>query len=94
MDIFIISLLFVVALLAQVVDIVLGMGFGTIMTPLLIEMGYSPMVVLPVVLLLQAIAGFMAGFMHHFYENINFLNKKNLKVSSIFISMGVLGAIG
>lgn len=82
------------AFIVEIIDVVLGMGFGTIMTPLLITVGYSPLVVLPIILLLQAIAGIAAGFSHHFHENIDLLDKKRLKIVLVFVISGIIGAVG
>jgi len=85
--------LFVLAFLAESIDIILGMGFGTIMTPLLIELSYNPLSVLPTILLLQAIAGITAGFSHHFQENINFLSREKAKIVALFVIFGGIGAV-
>lgn len=87
-------LLFVIAFFAECIDIILGMGFGTVMTPLLIGLGYNPLVVLPVILLLQAISGLTAGVSHHLRENIDLFHKEKLKISSLFVISGGIGAIG
>ena len=86
-------ILFIIAFFAESVDIILGMGFGTIMTPVLIEVGYSPLVVLPIVLLLQAIAGFAAGISHHLNGNIDLLEKEKMRVASLFVIVGGIGAV-
>lgn len=88
-----IILLFVLAFLAESIDIILGMGFGTIMTPLLVELSYSPLDVLPIILLLQAIAGITAGFSHHFQENIDFLKPEKAKIVTLFVIFGGIGAV-
>jgi uncharacterized membrane protein YfcA len=89
-----IAILFLIAFIAECIDIILGMGFGTIMTPLLIGLGYNPLVVLPIVLLLQAIAGMSAGVSHHMHENIDFFHKEKLKITSVFVLVGSVGAVG
>ncbi len=47
------------------VDLTVGMGYGTILTPVLLFLGFSPTEVVPVVLLSQLICGLLGGFFHH-----------------------------
>ncbi len=61
-----------VAFLCEYMDSTLGMGYGTTLTPVLLLVGYSPMQVVPAVLLSELITGLMAGFFHHRAGNVNF----------------------
>jgi uncharacterized membrane protein YfcA len=87
-------ILFVLAFFAESIDIILGMGFGTLMTPLLIEIGYGPLVVLPIILLSQAVAGIIGGVSHHLRENIDLFHKEKIRISLIFVAAGIIGGIG
>lgn len=62
-----------VAFICEYVDSTLGMGYGTTLTPIFLLMGYSPMQVVPVVLLSELISGIYAGVCHHRQGNVNFL---------------------
>ena len=53
------------------VDLTVGMGYGTILTPVLLFLGFSPMEVVPVVLLSQLICGLLGGFFHHREGNVD-----------------------
>ena len=92
MEVVVLLLLFILAFFAESIDIIMGMGFGTLVTPILIAFGYNPLVVLPIVLLLQAIAGLTAGFWHHFQENINLLHHEKIKIALLFVVVGIIGA--
>jgi len=72
--------LLLIALLAfvmEVLDSSVGMGYGTILSPVLIILkGYPPEVVIPSILLSQALSGTLAGFFHHKYKNVQFKIKE------------------
>lgn len=61
-----------IAFVAEYVDSTLGMGYGTLLTPLLLLMGYEPMQVVPAVLLSELFTGLLAGLAHHRSGNVDF----------------------
>lgn len=65
-------LVFVVALLAEYMDATIGMGYGTTLTPILLLMGFSPLQIVPAVLLSQFICGIFAAYLHHGTGNVFF----------------------
>lgn len=67
-----IIVLFVIAFVSEFVDSSLGMGYGTTLTPLLLIMGYNPLVVIPAILTSELITGGLAAFMHHREGNVRF----------------------
>ncbi len=78
--------------LFEYIDSSLGMGYGTTLTPVLLLIGYSPLQVVPAILLSQFIAGITVGFFHHRFENVNFsLNSKHLKIALILSLLGIIG---
>lgn len=60
------------AFVAEIIDSSLGMMYGTLLAPLLIGLGYAPKMVIPSILLSQAVGGFVASIGHHKYANCNF----------------------
>ncbi|MBA3064617.1 sulfite exporter TauE/SafE family protein, partial [Candidatus Woesearchaeota archaeon] len=62
----------IIAFFAEYIDSTLGMGYGTILTPLLLLFGFNPLQVVPAVLLSELITGLLAGFTHHKAGNVNF----------------------
>ncbi len=60
------------AFVCELIDSSLGMLYGTILSPVLIIMGYDPLVVVPSILFSQAIGGFIASVMHHKLKNVEF----------------------
>ncbi|OIO64052.1 hypothetical protein COY26_00485 [Candidatus Woesearchaeota archaeon CG_4_10_14_0_2_um_filter_33_10] len=70
----------IIAFFAEYVDSTLGMGYGTMLTPILLLVGFSPLQVVPAVLLSELITGLLAGFTHHKAGNVNFKPKStNIK---------------
>ena len=65
----------VLAFLAEYVDSTLGMGYGTILTPLLLVVGFEPLQVIPAILFSELITGLLAGFTHHHVGNVDFKPK-------------------
>ena len=65
-----------IALLAfctEFVDSTLGMGYGTALTPLLLILGFEPLVIVPAVLLSEGITGFLSAAAHNRAGNVSFL---------------------
>lgn len=59
------------AFICEFIDSSVSMGYGTILSPVLIILGFNPFVAIPAVLLSQAIGGFTASVFHHQLDNAN-----------------------
>ncbi|MGB2799003.1 MAG: sulfite exporter TauE/SafE family protein [Dehalococcoidia bacterium] len=59
-----------VALLCQYMGVSMGVGYGTVLSPLLLIIGFSPLQVVPAVLLSQLLGGVIGGLAHHRAGNI------------------------
>ena len=74
-----------IAFFCEYMDSTLGMGYGTTMTPVLMLFGFSPLNIVPVVLLSELITGTLSGLMHHREGNVDFhfkvLNFQRMKNS-------------
>ncbi len=62
----------IIAFICEYMDSTLGMGYGTTMTPVLMLFGFSPLQIVPAVLLSELITGVLAGSLHHREGNVNF----------------------
>jgi len=83
------------AIVCEAIDASIGMGYGTILSPLLIILGFSPLVVAPSILLSQALGGGIAAFKHHHYGNVSFLPKSiNLKSGLLIGGLGLVAVTG
>lgn len=69
------------------------MGYGTTLTPLLLLFGFTPLQIVPVVLLSEFITGLVAAGFHHTYQNVSF-RKDSLdsKVAVVLALIGIAGA--
>jgi uncharacterized membrane protein YfcA len=78
--------------LIEVVDAPIGMGYGTILAPVLLMVGFNPVQVVSAVLVSQLIGGLSASFFHHRFKNVNFaVGGEQLRYA---ILLGILGAAG
>jgi uncharacterized membrane protein YfcA len=95
MDIFQISFHIVIfAFICEYIDSSLGMGYGTALTPLLLIMGYSPLQIVPAVLLSELFTGLTAAFLHHRFKNSNFkLKTIDTKIALIMAGCSVVGTL-
>jgi len=62
----------VVALCAfmEWVDSAGGMGYGTVLSPLLMFLGFSPLQVVPLIMITEMVTGLVAGVVHGEFENV------------------------
>jgi uncharacterized membrane protein YfcA len=72
LSIWVVIAIVIVAFFCEYMDSTLGMGYGTTLTPVLLLLGFSPMQIVPAVLLSELITGLLAGFFHHREGNVNF----------------------
>ncbi|MEA1996347.1 MAG: sulfite exporter TauE/SafE family protein [Gemmatimonadota bacterium] len=81
-----------IAFLAEYSDSTLGMGYGTILTPVLLILGFEPLQVVPAVLLSELITGLLAGFTHHSMGNVDF-RPKSTNLGHIIKKLKELGFV-
>ena len=83
-----------VAFVCELVDSSLGMGYGTTLTPLLLLMGFSPLEVVPCVLISELLTGLSAGIAHHKVGNVSFrVRSKHLKIWLVLAGCSIVGAL-
>jgi uncharacterized membrane protein YfcA len=82
------------AMIMEFIDSALGMMYGTVLSPLLILLGYDVKNVVPTILISQALGGFIASFRHHQLKNANFqAGTVDHRVTVIIIWFGVFACI-
>jgi uncharacterized membrane protein YfcA len=82
----------VLAFLSEYLDSGLGMGYGTVLAPIMIILGYDPLRVVPAILISQLFTDIAACFCHHNCGNVDFkLNSKDFKLALV---LGLISAIG
>jgi uncharacterized membrane protein YfcA len=80
------------ATLCEFIDASMGMMYGTILSPVLIIAGFEPVLVVPSILLSQALGGFTASIFHHRLRNVN-LALKTINPKIIAKRLSELGYI-
>jgi uncharacterized membrane protein YfcA len=88
----ILVIVIVLGFIMEVVDAAIGMGYGTILTPVLFVIGFDFFQIVPAVLISQLIGGLLASLFHHRFKNVNFtIRGEHLRTATI---LGVLSAAG
>ncbi|MGV9173442.1 MAG: TSUP family transporter, partial [Promethearchaeia archaeon] len=88
-----IIILIILGFSVSLVNNAFGMGYGMISTPVLLFLGFSPLVVVPASLLSQTVLGFAGTFFHSIYKNVDLETKKqqNAKIAMVFTLFGLIG---
>ena len=83
--------IFLAAFICEFIDSSLGMMYGTILSPVLIIAGFDPLLVVPSILLSQAIGGFSASIFHHKFKNVSFQPRsQDSKVVYVVTAIGII----
>lgn len=78
----------------ELVDSTLGMGYGTTLTPLLLLFGFTPLQVVPAVLLSELVTGISAAFAHHRARNVDLRpGTQAFKVAMVLAACSVVGTV-
>ncbi len=82
------------AFFCELVDSSLGMGYGTTLTPLLMILGYEPIVIVPSVLFSEFITGLLSGFFHQEFGNTNLHpGTRDFKITVVLSLLSILGVV-
>ena len=83
-----------ISFICELVDSSLGMGYGTLLTPTLLLMGFSPYEIIPTILLSELITGFTAAYSHDQIKNVDFsFRGAHLTRALILIVGSLIGVI-
>ncbi|NIO36135.1 TSUP family transporter [Candidatus Bathyarchaeota archaeon] len=84
----------ILAFLLETVDASIGMGYGTILSPVLLMIGFDPLQVVPAVLVSQLAGDFLAAFFHHEFKNVDLsVGSKHFKVAVTLSLLGLGGSM-
>jgi len=87
-------LILFLAFIIELVNASLGMGWGTIFTPVLILLGFPAIIAVPAVLLSQGLGSIAASIFHSKFENASFVpGSIELKTAAIIASFGVIASL-
>lgn len=93
----IVVFLIVLSLFCKYVDNSIGMGYGTVLTPLLMGFGILRQDIVPAILLSEFFTGFLASIAHHRVGNVDLTKNKNIKTAAYYLAIpsviGVVAAI-
>jgi len=85
-------ILFVLCFACELIDSGLGMGYGTILTPTMLMLGYHPQDIVPTILFSELLSGFSASFFHNEIRNVELgFAGKDFSPAAILASGSVLG---
>jgi hypothetical protein len=85
----------VAAMICEYFDSALGMGYGTTLTPLLLIMGFAPLLTVPAVLLSEMVTGLLAAWGHQKAGNVSFSRgSRELRVALVLAACSVGGTVG
>jgi len=88
------ALIALAALVCEYFDSSLGMGYGTTLTPLLMIVGFSPLEIVPAVLMSEMITGITAGLSHQKVGNVSFARgSRALKVMLALALCSIVGTV-
>lgn len=83
-----------IAFICEYADATIGMGYGTTLSPILLLMGYDPIMAVQSVLIGQILGGTLGGYLHHRMGNVNIKSHSNdLKVILMLSGFGILGSV-
>lgn len=89
------SLLVILGFILATIDTGIGMGYGTMGTPILLIAGFSSKNVVPAILVSQLFAASIGSIQHRRYKNTNVLDLKgkDAKMALTMIAFGIAGAL-
>ena len=84
----------IIAFLCEYTDASLGGGYGTLLTPILLILGFQPLQIIPSILFSEFCTGLFAAFYHQKLKNVNFsLDSEETKITLILSLCGIIGVI-
>ncbi|MBN1160087.1 MAG: sulfite exporter TauE/SafE family protein, partial [Candidatus Diapherotrites archaeon] len=84
----------IAAFILAFMDNTVGLGYGTILTAILLMMGFEPLIAVPAIIFSGAINGIFVAFAHHKIGNINFKwGKRQLNIVFTLFSFSIIGIV-
>lgn len=83
------------SLFAEYIDSAVGMGYGTVVAPVMILLGFEPAVLVPAVLASEAATGLLGGVLHHRAANVDLgRGSRDVRIAAILTVPAALVAAG
>ncbi|MFX1418955.1 MAG: TSUP family transporter [Promethearchaeota archaeon] len=86
-------IIIIVAFIFESMDSMAGMGFGTALSPLLFLLGYTPLQVVPTILISEAITGVVDTFFDHEFKNVTYSFRPLNDATKIGLIIAFFGCI-
>jgi uncharacterized membrane protein YfcA len=84
----------VLAFFLEVIDASFGMGYGTILTPAMLMLGFDALEVVPAIIASQFVGDFLAVFFHHRFKNVDMSpGSQDLRVGLTLAVFSLLGSV-
>lgn len=84
----------IITFISEYLDSGLGMGYGTALAPILIIIGFSPLKVVPAILISQFVTDIAACISHHKLHNVDLkINSRDFKLAFILGAISSIGVI-
>lgn len=88
----VIILVIIVSFVAQFLNTALGEGFGTIVVPSFILLGFDPIQIVPSLLFVQVFTGILSAIFHHRSGNVDFsIEGKSFKIAMVLTFFSIVG---
>ena len=88
----VIILIIFVSFVAQFLNTALGEGFGTIVVPSFVLLGFDPIQIVPSLLFVQVFTGIISAIFHHRHGNVDFsIEGKSFRVALILTVFSIIG---
>ena len=88
----VIILVIIVSFVAQFLNTALGEGFGTIVVPSFILLGFDPIQIVPSLLFVQVFTGILSAIFHHRSGNVDFsIEGKSFKIALVLTFFSIVG---
>ncbi len=93
-SLYVVVALIILAMLGEIIDSGLGMMYGTLLSPILISIGFGPLAVVPAILLSQAFGGATGTVLHQRFKNADFsFTSKHFKVVLAIVLPGLAAVL-
>lgn len=77
-----------------VIDSSFGMGYGFIVTPLLLILGYNPLQIIPTILVSSLVGNLLSAIFHHKLKNVDFsLQSCDFRIALVIGGCGSIGSL-
>ncbi|MBS3758283.1 MAG: sulfite exporter TauE/SafE family protein [Desulfobacterales bacterium] len=78
-------------LIFEFMDASAGMGFGTVMSPILMILGFTPLQVVPTIMIQQAACGLIGTFLHQEFQNVEWKFRPMSETIKLWLMIAGLG---